>query len=190
VACAALLALTLAGCALTHEQSKTPRTATEQLLLSQALERSIARVSMPLPDGATVFVETAGLKHAAFPDDVFVSDLVASRLATMGARIQKKEEDASYRVRVVVQALGTDQESSFLGMPPVTSVLLPFALPEMAVYKQERQNGIARLSLEFFERATGRLITSTRWYEGKTYFAQYTLFFFIGLRRTDLIRPS
>jgi len=178
-----MMLLLLSACALSREQSKTSRTATEQLLVSQALERSLSRVSVPLPDGSSVAVETAGLKDT---DAAFTRELVASRLSSLGVRVQKKEEEASYLVRVIIQTLGTDQENSFFGMPPVTSVLLPFALPELAIYKHEHQRGVVRLRLEIFERATGRFITSTRWYEGSTHFNQYTLLFFIGFHSTDL----
>ena len=183
----AVMLLPLAACALSREQSKTSRTATEQLLVSQALERSLSGVCLPLPDSSSVAVEIAGLKDT---DTAFTRELVASRLALLGLRVQKKEEEAGYLVRVIIQTLGTDQESSFFGMPPVTSVLLPFALPELAIYKHEHQRGVVRLRLGIFERATGRFITSTRWYDGVTYFDHYTLLFFIGFHKTDLTEPG
>src|ERR671919_2118046 len=50
----------LAGCALARESSKTPRTAIEQLLLSQAVTRSLADVALPLPAGSSVVIDVAG----------------------------------------------------------------------------------------------------------------------------------
>ncbi|HXF93245.1 MAG TPA: hypothetical protein VNK46_10865, partial [Nitrospiraceae bacterium] len=47
----------LAACALPQEVSKTPRSAVEQLLLTHAVERALANVTVPLPAGATVAVE-------------------------------------------------------------------------------------------------------------------------------------
>jgi hypothetical protein len=182
-----VLLLLLAACAPSRELSKTSRTTTEQLLLSQALHRSLSSVSIPLPDGSSVAVEPVALKDT---DAVFARELVASRLASLGLRVQKKEEEANYLVRVIVQTLGTNQETSFFGMPPVRSVLLPFALPELPVYKHEHQQAAVRLRLEIFERATRRFITSTRWYEGLTYFDHYTLLFFIGFHVTDLTEPG
>ncbi|HXF94076.1 MAG TPA: hypothetical protein VNK46_15080, partial [Nitrospiraceae bacterium] len=53
-----IAALTLiAACALPQEVSKTPRSAVEQLLLTHAVERALANVTVPLPAGATVAVE-------------------------------------------------------------------------------------------------------------------------------------
>lgn len=182
-----VLLLLLAACAPSRELSKTSRTATEQLLVSQALHRSLSGVSIPLPYGSSVAVETAGLKDT---DAAFARELVASRLGSLGLRVQRKEEEANYLIRVIIQTLGTNQETSFFGMPPVTSVLLPFALPELSVYKYEHQQAAVRLRLEFFERASRRFITSTRWYEGLTYFDHYTLLFFIGFHVTDLTEPG
>ncbi|MEW6246388.1 MAG: hypothetical protein AB1555_06725 [Nitrospirota bacterium] len=52
----------LAACALPQEVSKTPRSAVEQLLLTHAVERALADVNVPLPEGATVAVEVSGLQ--------------------------------------------------------------------------------------------------------------------------------
>lgn len=180
-----LVGALLLGCAATREQSKSFRTAIEQLLLSQAVERSLADISVPLPDGASVAVETVGLNT----DQPFVRKLVENRLGAKGMRIREKAEDAGYLVRVVVQALGTEQDNSFFGIPPISSMLLPISLPELAVYDKKIQYGVARLSLGFFERATGRFIVATRLYEGTAYYKQYVLLFFIGFHTTDLRHP-
>jgi hypothetical protein len=47
------------GCA-NREYTRTPRTSTEQLLLSQAIERSMSNVDLPSPPPASVAVEVMG----------------------------------------------------------------------------------------------------------------------------------
>ena len=177
--------LLLAGCALSREQSKTARTATEQLLLSQAVEHSLDHVSVPLPHGAPVFVKAVGLAA----DQAIVRDMVADQLGAQGMRVREKEEEATYLVRVIVQALGTEQLRTFFGMPPIQSVVIPFSLPELALYKVEQQVAVSRFYLEVFERTTGRYIISTRWYEGAAHYKQYTMLFLIGFHSTDLTPP-
>ena len=49
---------------------------------------------------------------------------------------------------------------------------------------------IVRLLLDVFEIATGRHILSTRWYDGATYFNQYTVFIIFGYRLTNLAMPD
>jgi hypothetical protein len=89
----------------------------------------------------------------------------------------------------MVQALGTEQGVTFFGMPPVQSVIIPFALPELTLFKLQNQRAYTRLSLDIFETATGRLVRSTPWYVGSSYYNQYTILFFIYFRTTDLVLP-
>lgn len=180
-----MLLLLLAGCSVTREYSKSPRTSVEQLLLSQALERSLREVALPIPDGVPVLVETTTLTA----DQRFLEQVVSDRLARSGMLLTKPEE-AVYRVRVVTQSFGTEQGTSFFGMPPVQSVLLPFALPELALYKHVHQEGAVRMMLDVFEIATGRLISSSPWYGATTYHDQYTILLFFSFSKTDLRLPS
>jgi|GEM_PF-4257450 hypothetical protein len=142
-----IAALTLiAGCALPREVSKTPRSATEQLLLTHAVQRALADVTVPLPEGATVAVEVSGLQtdrahvhmqkegdfgiiDAPSWDLSFVRDAVAARLGERGYHIKKYAGEATYLVRVMVLALGTNQGNTFFGLPPIQSVIIPFSLP-------------------------------------------------------------
>ncbi len=57
------LPLLLIGCAMSREPSRTPRTAIEQLLLSQAMTRSLEHLSVPLTSGERIHVEIAGFPH-------------------------------------------------------------------------------------------------------------------------------
>ena len=52
-----LVTIVLAGCAVEQEYSRTPRTAVEQLLLTQAIERAFHNLHMELPPGATLEVQ-------------------------------------------------------------------------------------------------------------------------------------
>jgi hypothetical protein len=199
-----LLIILLSGCALAREPSKTPRTAIEQLLLSHAIERSLADLTVPLSEGASAVVEVVGFGNVqpfqntaqkpgllyGFPSDFsYVRDAVAGHLGELGLQIRTHEGDAAYRIKVMVQSLGTEQGESFFGMPPVQSVLLPFALPELTLYKEQDQKAHMRYSLDIYETATGRLIGSTPWYIGSAYYHQYTILFAFRFISTDLILP-
>lgn len=198
------------SCALPREITKTPRSAIEQLLLGEAIDRSLRDVAIPVPQDTPLFMEVTGLQPAMFApsglhtssgfnapsvrtdviipslDLIFIKDLVAARLGSIGYRVLKNEEEAVYLVRVVVQSFGTNQSSSFFGLPPVQSVIIPFSLPQLTLYQSLSQNGFIRYSLHVIERATGRLYHSTSWYHQVTFHDQYTILFFITFRRTDL----
>ena len=52
----------------------------------------------------------------------------------LGFRVRTRREDTRYVVRVLVQALGTEQRETFFGMPPVQGGLLPISLPQLTLY--------------------------------------------------------
>ncbi len=72
-----VLVLLMFGCAFTRTPSQTPRTATEQLLLSQAIERSLNELSIPLGEGSSLTIETVGF--AVPPTSIASSDLAYAR---------------------------------------------------------------------------------------------------------------
>ena len=177
--------LAVTGCALMNDQSKTPRTSLEQLLLGQAVDRSLRPADLPVPYGSSLIMQIAGLTS----DQEFVKTLVGDRLVKAGFQVARREEDAQYRVLVTLQSLGTEQGTVFFGMPAVQSTLIPFSLPEISLYKKSRQEGHARLSLTVFEQKTGRLISSSPWYQATTFFTRYTVLLLIGFTTTDLYSP-
>ena len=211
---ASLLPL-LASCTIPREITKTARSAIEQLLLAEALNRSLLDVALPISVDEPLYMEVTGLQlgylspmvpvssvsasgemsttgsstsgyFSPAGDLAFVRDAVATHLGVLGYRISKREEDASYVVRVVVQSFGTSQSISFFGMPPIQSVLIPFSLPQLTVYQNLAQDGFVRYGVEVIERASGRLLYSTPWHSHRTYHDQYTIFFFFSFRMTDL----
>lgn len=214
VVCASLLLL-LTSCTIPREITKTARSAIEQLLLSEALNRSLLGVTLPISVREPLYMEVTGLQlgylsplvplpsvsasgetsttgtstggyFSPAGDLAFVRDAVATHLGVLGYRISKREEDASYLVRVVVQSFGTNQSTSFFGMPPIQSVLIPFSLPQLTVYQNLSQDGYVRYGVEVIERASGRLFYSTPWQSHRTYHDQYTILFFFTFRVTDL----
>lgn len=186
VLAAMALGTTLSACTATREQTKSPRGAMEQLLLNRALERSLYDLHLPMLKGATVAVEIEGLP----PDLNYVKTVVAEQLGLQGMQLRETRSDAQYVAEVMVHSLGTEQASSLIGMPEVTSAgVLPLALPELAIYKEQLQSGYARLSLAIYETATGALKQSVAWRAGSSYYNFYTVLFWFTFPATDLILP-
>jgi len=162
--------------------------AIEQFLITQAVEFSLNNENarpIPLPPGETVTLDATGSKD----EQRFLIGAVGQWLGEQGLLIQSEGQHAHYRIQILVQSLGTEQSQSFFGMPPVQSVLIPFALPEISVYKAQRQNGYTRFRLDIFETPTGKFIRSTPWFQATTYFNEYTILFFIDFHLTNLIGP-
>jgi hypothetical protein len=206
----------LVSCVLPREITKTPRSAIEQLLLTQALNRSLLDLRLPVSHDEPLYMKVSGLQlgymapllplasgsaasastsTATLPaegyfspanDLTFISEAVASHLAVLGHRVSKREDEAAYLVRVVVQSFGTIQSTSFFGMPPIQSVLIPFSLPQLTIYQNMSQDGYVKYGVEVVDRASGRLVYTTPWHSHRTYHDQYTVLFFFTFRMTDL----
>lgn len=182
---AVCLGLALGGCTASREQTKSPRGPIEQLLLSRSIVRSLAGLRVPLLEGATVFMETEGLP----PDLSYVKALVAAELGLAKSQIRQKKEDAQFLVTVIVHSMGTEQGHTLVGMPPIQGGLFPIALPELALYKADRQIGHARFSLAIYETATGKLRATIPWRAGSAFYHYYTVFFIFAFPSTDLVLP-
>jgi len=180
----ALWSLVLAGCSSVYETTKTARSPNEQLLLAQSLERGLIDAVLPIQPGQSVAVETVGLTA----DQAFVTARIEKWLSQEGLNLPKDGKE-SLIARVTLDAFGTLQDLTFVGIPQISGGLIPIAVPELALYKAQRQRGLVRLSIDFIEKKTGRLIRSTPLYEGDAFYNQYTVFFAFNYRDTDLLPP-
>lgn len=184
-ALSASVLLVCLGCAIEQEVSRTPRTAVEQVLLTQAIERALSNLSVSLPDHAMFHIDATSLdtdrslvrmsgsdQGATKPrglETAYVRDSVSAVLAKKGYRV--REGEATYLVRVMVESLGTMQGMAFFGLPPIKSLIIPFALPELTLYRLQKQSGYAGLHLDLYDNRTGESIGSTATLIGRTYYA-------------------
>ena len=184
-----VLLIVLEGCAAMKElPTPDQATAIEQFLMTQAVERSLNSedaTSLPLPEGATVQLETTGLTV----EQRFLIGAVGRWLGEQGFRLPPEGQEATYKIQIVVQSLGTEHSLSFFGMPEVQGGLLPFAIPELPVYKAQYQSGFTRFRLDIFETMSGQFIRSTPWLQASTLYNEYTVLFFIHFHRTNLVGP-
>ncbi|RMH32294.1 MAG: hypothetical protein D6690_14155 [Nitrospirae bacterium] len=163
-------------------------TAIEQMLMGQAVESSLSAweaTQFPIDTGTALYLQTSGIPQY----QAFIKHHVAKWLGEKGYRIVETPSEASYSVTILVETLGVEQAVSFLGMPPVQSVLLPFALPELTLFKAQYQTGYARFRLDVFKTKTGQFVHSTPWQHGDSYYYHFTVLFFIPFHTTSLSDP-
>src|SRR5262245_28533766 len=185
--CVWLLAVLMCGaslsaCSSTYEVTKTPRTPIEQLVLTQSLQRTLIDAVLPIPQGQSVVVETVGLTA----DQAFVTAFIEKWLVREGLNLPKDGRE-SLIARVTLDAFGTLQDITFYGIPSISSLVL--TTPEVAFYKVQKQLGMTRLSIDFIEKKTGRLVRSTPIYEGDAYYNKHTVLVFMNFSDTDLLPP-
>lgn len=184
-----LLAGILTGCgSMNNIPGPVRPTAIQQFLMTQAVERSLDgqnTIPIPLTYGDTVILDSSGLTG----ETGFIKSAIGDWLGERGLQIAGDSQAAKYRIHVLVQALGLEQKNSLMGIPPIQSTIIPFALPEIALFKTQYQTGYARFRLDIFESATGKFLRSTPWFQGMTYFNEYTILFFFNFHSTDLTAP-
>jgi hypothetical protein len=178
----------LTGCTTTQKSTQSPRTVIEQLLISEAAIRSLPRQTespLPIPPGSNVVLNTSALTT----DQTLLLQILTGWMGQQGYLVQKDEKNATYRVDVIVGALGTELAGSFIGMPPIQSVLIPFSLPELSLYKSQNQTGYIKFHMNIFEIPAGKFVGSTSDFRADSYYNNYTVLFAISFTSTDLVSP-
>ena len=154
------LALLLGGCT-TIRLTEPPQTATEQLLVTTAVDHAIARIDPQLPRGTKVFLDTQFYDSA--PADTlpkYTIGALRAQLLTLGLALvdDRKEAQAILELRSGAQSI--DHQSRLFGLPAIP-IPIPLAgtvtTPEIALLAIDRQNGVAKLALTPYWTANGAL---------------------------------
>jgi hypothetical protein len=155
--------LLLTACA-TVRQTDPPQTATEQLLVSHAVERAVGQLNPRCPPTGTVFLDTQyydtdnGSVLAKY-----TVGAVRDRLLRLGCRLTDDRKSAEVVLELRQGAQSIDQSSTLVGIP---SIPIPIPLsgvvstPEIAFFKIARLDGVSKLALTGIDR-NGALVTST-----------------------------
>ena len=157
--CGWVLAVAAAGCA-TPRVTDTPRTATEQLLLSTAADQALARMDLRKLAGRKVYLDTTNFEGL---DKGYVIGAVADRLNAQGAQVAPSAKVANTIVALRCGALSIDRGDFLLGIPKL-AVPVPFGgtveTPELALVKRTHRAGIVKLGVHAYDVATGKHVLS------------------------------
>ena len=147
--------LAIGGCGTTR-LSDSKRTATEQLLVSGAIERAVMRIDMQSMAGQSVYLDATCMDDVN--DGKYLASALRHQLLASGCRLVEKREDAQVIVESRAGAIGTDRNQVVLGIPStrVTVQGNETSVPELAIAKRSEQRGVVRISLCAYERETGR----------------------------------
>ncbi len=150
-------ALGVAGCGTTR-WTDTSRTATEQMLVSDAIERSVSKIDFRNLQGHEVYLDTSYLP-AVVDKDYLISTLRQHMLAS-GCVMKEKKDDAEFVVEARAGAVGTDRHDLLFGIPSMTLPVAPVAgapsaIPEIAFARRTDQKGVAKVAVFAYHRTTG-----------------------------------
>lgn len=149
----AVLAALVSGCT-TASTSNTARTSTEQLLLANAVDQSLDRVSFKSFDGYNVFLQD---KYIDCVDKNYVIASTRHRLFRAGAHVVDDIAKADVVVELRSGAVGTSSMSSFLGTP---EIVLPgmLSIPEVHFVERKNQEATAKIGLLAYDPKTSQLL--------------------------------
>lgn len=139
---ALLLAVLVSGCS-TAQTSNTARTAKEQLLISNAIDQSLAKVNFNSLAGANVYLEE---KYMDSVDKPYVVGTLRHHIVRAGASLVDKADDADVIMEARSGGVGTDMAEKYIGIPEIA---LPgmLTLPEVRFAENKAQQAYAKIGL-------------------------------------------
>jgi hypothetical protein len=187
IAIACLTALLAGGCT-TSRETEPARTATEQLLISNAADRAAAHLNFNLPGGAKVFVDATNFEGT---DAKYAIGAVRNQLLRHGAALVPERKDAEAVVEVRAGALSIDKHQTLIGIPqfniPIPLAGSGFTFPEIALFKVDQRRAIAKFAAVGYGAKDGKHIESVTPQYGVSHKTQWTVLLFINWSRTDAI---
>lgn len=158
------LLLLVAGCG-----AAVQKTGTEQLVLSDSVDRAIDQLDLAPLAGRKVFLDTTYMQTYKGPNVYVSSDYIASalrqKLTTTGCRMEVSRTEADYILEARVGALGTDTMEVTYGIPSSNGLgvaasalggvpAVP-AIPEISVGKRNNLLGVSKIVVFAYHRDTG-----------------------------------
>jgi hypothetical protein len=184
--------LMLSGC-VTERLAEPGQTATEDLLISTAVDHAVAQLNPSIPAGTTVFVDDQFFDNA--PGDValyskYAIGSIRDLLLRKGARLVDDRKNADMVAELRTGAQSVDHRDFLIGIPAIP-VPVPFTsavtqTPKLALFERDRQTGVAKLAITGLDK-NGALTTSTGPVYGFSDKTSYTLLFAISWQHSDLL---
>lgn len=156
----ALLSLLLAtGCGTTR-WSDTSRTATEQMLISDAVDRAVSQIDFSVLEGRNVYLDARFIFGTV--DDRYIISTLRQHMLASGCVLKEKLEEADFIAEVRTGAVGTNRNDLLFGTPatqlpavggtPVSGA----AIPEISIFKRTSQQGVCKIAVFAYDRFSGQ----------------------------------
>ncbi|WP_345683944.1 DUF6655 family protein [Novipirellula caenicola] len=160
------IATAVTGCGTTQEQL-----ATQQLVLSKAIDRSVAGIDFRPLSGRKVYLDTSYLRQAkdvGFVNADYVTSSLRQQIAAAGCLLQDTNKDADIIVEARIGTLGADEHRVTFGIPENNGLssaasLLPNspslpAMPEFSLARRDSREGAAKIAAFAYERDSRQVV--------------------------------
>jgi hypothetical protein len=145
------------GCGTTR-MTDTQRTATEQLLISNAVDQTVSQLDFRFLAGKNVFLDPQYLDDVA--DRGYLVSSLRQQLLACGCILQEDRAKATYVVEARSGGAGTDRHSLLIGVPQMTVPTFvpgqPSQIPEIPLAKKTDQQGVSKVAVFAYNRVTGQ----------------------------------
>jgi len=143
------------------------RRATDQLLMSDAVDQTVSQIDFRALRGKKVFLDTQYLRHIKGFDYVNSEYIISSlrqQMFAAGCLVQDSEKEADFVAEARVGALGTDSHDLVYGIPAsnalsTAATLMPNApplpaIPEISFARKDEKQGAAKVAVFVYHRNT------------------------------------
>lgn len=159
---ALVFTITLNGCGTTR-WSDTARTATEQRLISNAIDDAVNAIDVSALSHQKIYFDVSNIDDSV--QQKYLISTLRHHLLKNNCYLLEKKEEADYVVEARAGVVGTDRHDLLVGLPESSFGAgipgMPAALPEIALYKKTNQLGVAKIGLFAYSRTEGNLVWSS-----------------------------
>jgi hypothetical protein len=151
-------ALAAAGCGSTRT-SNTMRTATEQMLISDAIDRTVDTIDFTPLAAQSVYFDDSKLTDVV--DKGYLVSSLRQHMLASGCVLKDNRDEADYIVEPRAGAVGTDNHDLLFGVPALqlpqvpAATTVPAAIPEIPFAKRRDQRGVAKIAVFAYRRDSG-----------------------------------
>ena len=172
--------LALGACSLSPVPPPTQPSGVTQQLLIRSLERALSQPDIARLKSQTVTVEVF---HHAGPE-ALIKEFVVTWLRAQGVRTVSESPDL--KVKAFSGVLGTDTDYTLFGIPAFQAPVVNVPVPEIAIFKWQRNRGVAELRLYEFDGKTDAIVHAPPIATGRAKLDKYTVLLFIGFTWSDV----
>jgi hypothetical protein len=146
----------VAGCS-SQRESQPARTASEQLLISSAVDHALDRLNVDIPEGTRIWVNADNFDGY---DQKYAVGAIRDHLLRRGALLVTDKAQADTIVEIRSGALSTDENDMLIGIPSM-ALPVPFvgatSTPELSLLKRSNDKGVAKIGVTAYDAKTGAL---------------------------------
>lgn len=159
---AVFMVFALTGCG-TTKWSDTSRTATEQLLLTHAMDKAVEQIDFQALSGKKVTIDSKAIDSAT--DAKYLVSVIRQHLLASGASVCEMDA-ADYVLELRAGAVGTDRNDLFYGIPGFSlptgllgdSTAGTTAIPEVAFVRITDQKAIVKVAMFAYNKHTNKAV--------------------------------